>query len=400
MMVQIEFSSIGSLPAETAAAVKQFEKDTGITVRVRVMQWEYAWPELLSYALHGNGPDLSHVGSTWVSSLVKMNVLRPFKPAEMPAGGAGAFLPACWNSVMMPDDKTIWALPWTAYTFLICYRRDLLQHAGVEPAEAFKSAEAFTAAVRQMSQARMYLPLIIPTSKPLVDIIHMAASWIWGAGGDFITEDGKAPAFTQPNALAGLRLYYELGEFIPPLARNLDVDQIQAIFRQGEAAMTICGIEEPYDILRTESVRPVVRENLGVAAMPGQPWVGGDNLVIWQHVQDDPRREQAAVALSQYLVSPEVQKKVCHSEMFTAPTRVEVLPDMPFPGSEITAQVERSLREGRSYRPIALWGRVETQLSAALNLVWFDILKGIPIGKAIQDQLDPVADKLKAALGN
>ena len=400
-MAQIEFSSIGEPAAAIKDTLRQFELETGHKVNVHVMQWEKAWPELLSYALLGHGPDISHIGSTWVSSLVKMNVLRPFHPREVEAvGGAKVFLPACWNSVILPGSDTVWALPWTAYVFTLCYRRDLLARAGVDETAAFKNTGSLLDTLERLSAARVLIPFVIPTGKPHVDTLHIVASWIWGAGGDFISEDGKTPLFTQRQARAGLKAYYELGKYIPPLARNLSPEQALALFRSGEAAITVCGYDEPYLIQNGDIAVPAVRQNLGVTSIPGQPWVGGDNLVVWQHAQDDPRREKAAVDLALHLISHEVQTKYCQGDTFAIPTRLDSMCNFPLPGSEGTLQVERSLREGRSYRPIALWGRVETQLSSALNHIWLDIFVGMPVDNAIQRQLEPVAQKLEMALNN
>jgi multiple sugar transport system substrate-binding protein len=398
-MAQIEFSSVGELAPAIAEALQQFEIQTGHQVKVRLMQWEYAWPELLSYALHGHGPDISHVGSTWVSSLVKMNALRPFQPGEVEqVGGAQAFLPSCWNSVVIPGDDTVWALPWTSYTFLLCYRRDLLARVDVEEAGAFASASALHQTLAKLHASRIFLPWIVPSGRPHVDTIHIVASWVWGAKGDFIAEDGCTPLFTHSKAVAGLQAYYELNEYMPRLARNLTPEQVMDLFRRGEAAVTVCGVDEPYAILGGDVAAPHVRETLGVASMPGQPWIGGDSLVIWQHAQNDPHREQAAVELAQFLVSREIQARYCQSDVFAAPTRQEALDALPLAGSETTAQIEKSLRTGRSYRPIVLWGRVETQLSSALNHIWFDIFNGLPVAKSIKHQLEPVAKRLKVAL--
>jgi multiple sugar transport system substrate-binding protein len=400
-MAQIDFSSIGEPAEAVTRALQQFEQETGHRVKVHVMQWESAWPELLSYALHGNGPDISHIGSTWVGSLVKMNALRPFQPGELQTvGGAPAFLPACWNSVILAGDESAWALPWTAYTYLLCYRRDLLARARVDESSAFKNTGSLLAALEQLLTAGELLPWVIPTGRPHVDTIHIVASWIWAAGGDFIAEDGKTPLFTQSKAMDGLKAFYELGRVIPPQARNWTPEQALESFCKGEAAMTVNGYDEPYFIQRGDIAVPVVRQNLGVIAMPGQPWVGGDNLVVWQHAQDDPRREKAAVDLALHLVSREVQTKYCQGDTVAIPTRLDALSDFPLPGSELTRQVEYSLREGRSYRPIALWGRVETQLSAALNHVWLDIFNGMSVELAIMRQLEPMAQRLEAALNN
>src|SRR3989304_9002660 len=70
----------------------QFEAEKHIHVNLQPMSWEAGWAELVKFALHGNGPDVSEIGSTWVGSLAALNALRPFNVREIATvGGRYAF---------------------------------------------------------------------------------------------------------------------------------------------------------------------------------------------------------------------------------------------------------------------------------------------------------------------
>src|SRR5512135_2606929 len=118
----------------------EFEAKHRIHVQLRVLSYETAWQQLVKYALYGQGPDVSQVGSSWISNLVGRNVLRPFSSQELASGGMPSiFLPAIWQS---NRSLPVWAVPWMADVRLIYYRRDWLDQAGVDAAVAFDSPQS------------------------------------------------------------------------------------------------------------------------------------------------------------------------------------------------------------------------------------------------------------------
>ncbi|MBN2148779.1 MAG: extracellular solute-binding protein [Anaerolineales bacterium] len=401
MKRELEFSLIGEVKSPIAELLEEFERTHQVHVRVRLTNWQTAWQELVGYSLYGNEPHVSHLGSTWVSSLMRMNALRPFSASELKAaGGKDAFLPPCWQSIISVETSEAWAMPWTAYTFLINYRRDFLERAGIDEKQAFTSAESLAQTLAQLSNAGYSSPWVVPASENHTDTLHYVASWIWGAGGDIVSSNGRVPLFAKPEAMDGLLAYYSLYRYLPPDAPALSAEQAYQLFWQGKSAVMISGVDEPYILQAEGRYKGEVFENLGVAMMPGVPWIGGDDLVIWRRSQDSMLIEKAAVALVNFLTCRRSQKVYCGLiPNHHTPTRLDVLPDLPLPDSQLTQAVVQSLRSGRSYPPISLWGRVENQLSSALNRVWVEIFAGKDPETALHDLLDPLARQLRLTLG-
>src|SRR5262249_17548618 len=128
-MAAIEFTVIPDSDADYELQLEllaSFKKQTGVDVRLTRMDWSNAWPQLINISTHGQGADISHIGSTWVSSLVSMNSLRAI-PAHVitKIGGVESFVHSAWGSGIMEDDRNAWAVPLSAYTYAIAYRRDL-----------------------------------------------------------------------------------------------------------------------------------------------------------------------------------------------------------------------------------------------------------------------------------
>src|SRR5688500_3011409 len=95
--IELSVMSTGSEPGALQAVLRDFEAQHHARVQLHPLEWETSWTEIMRYALYGHGPAVSEVGSTWVASLARMNVLRAFSPAEVAGlGGSNTFLPAVW----------------------------------------------------------------------------------------------------------------------------------------------------------------------------------------------------------------------------------------------------------------------------------------------------------------
>ncbi len=104
----------------------EFKRETGIEVLLKRMEWGNAWPQLISIATQGQGVDLSHVGSTWVSSLMNMNAVRPI-PSHIvnKIGGDQAFVHSTWSNVVADEDRHAYGIPLSTYVYIVAFRKDL-----------------------------------------------------------------------------------------------------------------------------------------------------------------------------------------------------------------------------------------------------------------------------------
>jgi multiple sugar transport system substrate-binding protein len=399
MHISLDFSIIDSPSQELRDLLDEYQDQRNVKINLKSMSWENAWPNLLTQALYGKGVDISHIGSTWGSSLVAMNALREFRPQEIEAlGGAQAFLPSAWESARVMGFDGIWSLPWSSFTFLILYRRDLLQKSGVDEATAFETPTAFKQTVEKLGQSGVASPLLLPSGTPFLDRMHIAASWMWSAGGRYISEDGKQAGLNLLETRTGLLSFFELYRLVSPNDNSLDFDACLEHFQQGKTAIVIADCNFPYDLTQGTSALQVV-ENLGVHTLPGVPVVSGDNLVIWQSVRQEPAREKAAVELVQFLVGREAQERFCKTaEQF--PVRVDALDAVRCCSPEVNDALRNAFLKGRAHRSIRLWSRIEFQLGRAFDEITADILDkpNLSVETILDTHLLPLQEHLELIL--
>jgi multiple sugar transport system substrate-binding protein len=223
------------------------------------------------------------------------------------------------------------------------------------------------------------------------------STWIWQAGGDFLGDDGKQILFDQPEALSGLLAYLRLHRYVPPDIKKISWDVRDGYNllanRRVAVAMGPCGwFEQIRELTRGTDLFT----KLGVASPPGPSFVGGTNLIIWQHT----RRVKEAVDIVTFLTSEQAQRHYGTKES-RLPVRLDVLTEPPYttgPHYQVMAEV---LRTGRSYPALYRWGAVEERLAHVLIWLWNTLLTnpGIDAEALVKPYIEATARRLAVTLG-
>ena len=395
-MVEIELSVMAQTADDFRPLLDQFEAQQHIRVRVRIFDWATAWPELVDLAVHGRGPDVSEIGTTWINNLAAMDVMRPFSDRDIVSlGGAAIFPTSVWQSAGQLEGKRVWSIPWFVDMPVIYYRRDLLQKAGVDENTAFQTSAQLEQTLERLRASGVAIPWVYPT-QPTLSTLHYLASWIWEAGGDFLDDTSSQVILDQPKIHQSLRAYFSLVRYLSPQTFAFDENQVNKIFMSGQAAVTLAGMWAWLDVLEGKATAaPEVMENIGFAQVLGVPYVGGANLVIWRHT---PRIE-AAQKLVRYLVSRQVQATYPQRVGFL-PIRQDMLAEPAFASQALYRMVSQGLAASRTLPTVSTWGMIEERLSLAFSAVWQSILADPKhdVDAALADQLISAVKRLNFTL--
>ena len=371
--------------------LKLFEEKYGIHVRVDTIPYSsLRWSSLVEAALYHSGPDVSEVGNTWVGDLVRMEALRGFHQHEVDeVTDGGNYFEAVWKSSIREtnEKKSVYSIPWSTDSRSIFYRRDVLKDAGIEENKAFLDFVHLEKTLTILVEKGYPMPLAMPTKRSNMTL-HCIASWIWGAGGDFLSPEGANLAFDQPKALEGCKAYYGLRRFLCPGAYNLEEYESDDAFDHGKAAVLLSGFWVP-----TNDLAPEVRKYLGATPIPGIPFVGGSHLVIWRH----SRHELAALKLIKFFHEKEAARYLY--PWFGLPISEDGWQSSPF-DSEIYQSFKTGIQRGRSFPTAGLWGLVEKRLTDTLADIWVEILKGVDTdpNTIVESNLTGLARRLQLTL--
>jgi multiple sugar transport system substrate-binding protein len=223
--------------------------------------------------------------------------------------------------------------------------------------------------------------------------LHNIATWVWGAGGEFVSLDGRRVLFTRDEAVAGMCAYFDLRRYLHESDHNLNLNEADELFYQGKSALILGG---PWIASRVGKLaKQEVIDNLDAALPPGVPFVGGSNLVIWKHCH----KANQAAELVKWLTSQSLQTEYAHHVgMF--PVKLDALAS-GFAHEPMVQVLSEGLKQGRSFPSIARWGLLEDGLSVALAQIWRDLL---PESKSeteavVKRHILPVAEHVKNILG-
>jgi multiple sugar transport system substrate-binding protein len=393
MPEEIEFSIMAPHAGDIQPLLDRFEAEQGVRVRLRLLTWDIAWSTFVRTALYGDGPDVSEIGTTWLGDLVGMNALRPFNAAEVASfGKASAFTPAAWKTVTQSGDPHVWGIPWLTGARLLYYRPALLERAVVDPQSAFGSNQALEAAVRRLQAAGVAVPWTVPTGHTHTTLLNIA-SWVWAAGGDFLSANGRATRFMELESLEGMRAYFALGRYLAHQVRHLNgLEPDEHFLSEPETALTVSG---PWLFCEASRRGHLQAGSIAVALPPGPSFVGGSNLMIWKH----SRNPETAVKLVRFLTQKAPQVAYC-PYIGLLPARLEALGESPFSSDPFWQVAARGVESGRIFPTIRLWGLVEDRLTAAFGAVWADLLADPDLepGIALQKHLSPLATRLDPLL--
>jgi ABC-type glycerol-3-phosphate transport system substrate-binding protein len=234
------------------------------------------------------------------------------------------------------------------------------------------------------------------TPHPYSDLVHMAASWIWSSGGHLMDNRGKQVVFNSPAALAGLRGFLEMVRRIPR-TDYFGADQCMEAVVNGKAA---AAITDARAFIAASENDPHLTEKIGTASLMSIPWSGGSSVVIWRHTQGYPDKFEACAKLIEFMARKSTMLELA-DESRILPSRTDALDELFPPDHALRPVMLQLISTGRSYRPIALWHRIEYQIGIELGALVKQIMRepNLDLDSVLAQTMNSLAGRLNLTLG-
>ena len=346
-----------------------------IHVVATAFNWDVGRSKIGKSVAGGEHPDVVQLGTTWLPTLAAsgalMNLSGKYDESAFPASVLAPTSIGTWG------DTRRFAMPWTVDTRALYYRKDACRQAGVVPERDFANWSSFEAALKKLNRVRLNGKRVHAFGMPVkdsVNIVHSMSTWIWGAGGDYLSPDGdyvspdlKEGRLDTPEAIAGIAFYFglmEKGLFWRSAALATDIE-VEAMLARGDLATTISW---PVDGLSPD--------DFGVAMIPKGPrgrfcFLGGSVLAIYKV---SPNQDEA-LELLKFLAEREAQVQYARGDALY-PATIEAQRDPMFAADPIRAAFAQQIRFGRSYPTTPQWGSVEVLLEHRFGELWDAVLAG------------------------
>lgn len=373
-----------------------------VTITPTVVDWGAAWRRLTAAATTGDAPDISQLGTTWVGAISYMEALEDLTDDIDWSKFQDSVLDTA--SLLASDKKT--AVPWFAETRAIFYRKDACQKAGVNPETDFATWDKFKEALQKLNNIEVdgvKLPALGMPGKNDWNVPHNFAPWIYGAGGDFVSADGKEATFNSTEALEGIKFYSELAleGLMDKASLEKSTNDVESAFANGAYAVSILG---PWNITTLEKNKEQgtneLIDKIGVALIPEGPggrkaFLGGSTLSVFK----SSKNKEASIALLDYLTEKEAQ--VAYSKITgNLPTNKQAYEDNSISGHELRKVFKEQMQYAKAYPSIASWGPAENYFKEGLSKIWDNVmgLNGAYNYEDTKKAVNEVADKVNSVI--
>jgi multiple sugar transport system substrate-binding protein len=344
--------------------IKAFEKlYPDIKVKFEIFSWTRAWFKLIEAIKERNGPDVIQIGSTWISALGYLGALGNIESGK---NAENDFVPFIMDTCRF--DNRLIAMPWFCDARVLFYRKDYLEKAGFDIStlntwDDFKTAceklKSFKNAPKDYAG-----PFGFSCHKEQV-LMQDIAGWIWGQGGNFLSEDSRHSLLTAENTVNGIQYLLDLlsNGIIPGSSiEQSSGEAAEEFFLHDAFSFLLCNSWPMQVFLSPKSKRFVGKineKNFGVTVVPSGPkgrfnFSGGSSLSVTSFT-DFPNESYKLV---EFLTSKESSLRYCKNiKMLSAYKEVDIAINETQETQNVFA---RALNEfGKTFPKNIFWGSIE-----------------------------------------
>lgn len=364
--------------------IKKYERETGVQVKVRVVEWGSAYNEITKVLAETDGvedlPDIVQLGSTWVAHFAAANLIRPLD-FMMARVDSSRFVSESFKSSHIAGDSCIYSVPWFLDVRALFVNERMWDSLGLKMEDLGSYRELFdvlkNVAKKKIKNAANadVAPFALPGKNDWTGQQQMAPV-VWSYGGNFVVQEGSAyrSALLDSNSLKGLSVYSMfLGDMeIAPQGIFMNASQNAKNFVNSEQLMLLGSSEMirmlsvPEDVGGLQSSALAV-DGLKVLPLPSGPagkfsFVGGSHLALTQ--KKDASKYLAAENLLVYLLRTDNIDSYSRQVGFLPADKGVI--HVWNRDSRYSRLIE-NLEHGRSFPNIPEWGSVESILMRLSN---------------------------------
>ena len=368
------------------------DENPDISVTPTILDWGSAWTKLTTAATSGEGPDISQIGSTWVAALGAMGAFEDLSPVYEQFGGTESFLEASLPTTQVAGGSERYGVPWFIDTRALYYRKDICEAAGVNPDTDFETWDSFKEALRKIKALGTYegkevIPFGMP-GKNDWNVVHNFAPWIWGAGGEFVSEDGKTSEINSKESVEGIKFYTELANegLLHKGTLEKNSSECDSLFLAGDFAVQFGGAWQVNSLERQQKENDELISNgqtpetealidkVGTKILPAGPegrfcFYGGSSLTVFK----SSKNKEASYKLIEFLAQGESQVEY-QKIGGNLPAAKSAYEDAWITDNPLRSVFKEQMQYGKSYPSIPGWSPSETLIQKGLSNVWDNVM--------------------------
>ena len=350
-------------------------ENPGIKVEVTILDWGSGFSKIMLAAATRKGPDVIQVPSTWAASLTDIGALMPLDTIMQTWGNSELFINGARETMKPKNSYHVTSLPWFLDVRPFYYRKDVLDSLKIDP-NTINTRDKLVEVLQKIKQSKISIKgkIVNPIAYPAKNdwnIVHNFSSWIFSAGGSFLTDDLSRSNLLNENTLDGIHFYLDFVKDGYNDYSNLDKTTagVSSDFDQGKTAF----IGETTSKMLYLDNQNFLQGGTNTTAMleygclipptakrgiRGKYFLGGSNLGIFSSTN---AKREALVLLRYLTTQSDVQFHFSRMSGFL-PALSETY-NMPyFSENKNRIVFQKIVENGVSYPAVSYWSAIETDV--------------------------------------
>ncbi|WP_354642277.1 extracellular solute-binding protein [Kitasatospora camelliae] len=276
-------------PSVVDAAKKQFEEETGATLKIEWQTWTNYTTKLDTALLSGNAPDALELGNTQTAKYIDAGSFLDLTGVKGQFDNSDKWLDSLAASGQSADGGKTYAVPYYAGARVLIYRKDLFEAAGVTQAPT--TVDELKAALAKVKAANAGTPgfsaLYLPGQNWYTAASFGAGSF--GVKNLIAKKDGDkwAGTLTDPKFVEGVKVWNDLQKEYSTGGTTVDEATQDALMAKGNIAAIVGAGWEVGSVTDAKTGDPGLKDKLATIALPGTAagtptpaFLGGSDLAV------------------------------------------------------------------------------------------------------------------------
>ncbi|MFF6787752.1 ABC transporter substrate-binding protein [Streptomyces filamentosus] len=372
----------------------EFERRTGIKVKLEVVPWSDLLNRILTATTSGQGPDVLNIGNTWSASLQATGALLPWDAKSFDAiGGKDRFVDSALGSTGAPGQDPA-AVPLYSMAYALYYNKQMFKDAGI--AKPPTTWDEVVAAGKKLSKDGK--SGIGVEGSNLSNNIHQVFVLGKQHGADFFTADGK-PDFTSDGAVAAVKQYVDLmatHKIVAPGNAEYAQNQSLSDFAKDKTGMVLWQTPS-----QTFASQGMTEDEWGVVPAPvasGKPGTGtavnsmvaGINMAVFKNTDN----LDGALKFVKFMTSDEEQT-VLNKTYGSVPPVKGAQKDPAFSGPSLAVIRDTLASSAAALPQVPEESQFETVVGTAVKELFADAAAGRPVTtESVKAKLDKAQQQM------
>jgi multiple sugar transport system substrate-binding protein len=289
--------------------IQDFEEENpDIKVNLHIFTWTEGRTEIANMIAQGKPPTLARVATRWIPEYDAAGLLEQVDGYMTPEFRS-QFIPLLIDEGSQYDGKTF-GLPITVTSRALYYNKTLFKQAGLtSPPKSWAELKAAAKAIHALGPDKYGFGVQGKEAETSTYFYY----FLWGNGGNTLSEDGTRPMFNGPEGLEAAKFLKEMIDegLTQPNPENSNRADLETAFSNGDLGMVITA-----PMLATRLQREAPDLEYGLSAIPYQQVQATalvqDTLILFK--QAEQKNKDAAWKFIEFLYKDEYRLKYALQE--------------------------------------------------------------------------------------